>query len=76
MKSQVCFSLIFILLFTQCNWFKDGFTAAEQLPPATQVGANTFGCLLNGKVWLPKGNNSISNYSFSYDPIMQRGYLI
>ena len=27
---------------------------AEKLPPATQKGANTFGFLLNGKVWLPK----------------------
>ena len=24
------------------------------LPPETQVGANTFGCLVNGKAWVPK----------------------
>jgi hypothetical protein len=24
-----------------------------QLPPATQTGANTMGCLVNGKAWLP-----------------------
>ncbi len=25
----------------------------DQLPPITTVGANTFGCLINGNVWLP-----------------------
>src|SRR5579863_10477228 len=29
----------------------------EVLPPATQTGANTFGFLLNGKVWLPQGGS-------------------
>jgi hypothetical protein len=27
----------------------------DELPPITQAGANTFGCLVNGKVWLPGG---------------------
>jgi hypothetical protein len=27
----------------------------DKLPPETQNGNNTFGCLLNGKVWLPEG---------------------
>ncbi len=26
-----------------------------ELPPATQTGANTFGCRLNGELWLPGG---------------------
>ena len=25
------------------------------LPPATQTGANTFGCLVDGKAWVPDG---------------------
>ncbi|MFN3908227.1 MAG: hypothetical protein ACK4JX_04270 [Flavobacterium sp.] len=29
----------------------------DQLPPATQVGANKVGCLVNGEVFLPKGSN-------------------
>ena len=28
-------------------------TELEKLPPATQTGANTFGCLLDGKAFLP-----------------------
>ena len=45
------------------------------LPPATQTGANTFGCLVNGQVWTPKGNNGSSNYSVSYDPTYRKGTL-
>lgn len=27
-----------------------------KLPPATTEGKGTFGCLVNGKAWLPKGD--------------------
>lgn len=34
-----------------------------QLPPATQTGANTFGCLINGKAYMPGGwDGNHSNY--------------
>lgn len=29
-------------------------TELEKLPPITQEGKNTFGCLVNGKAWLPE----------------------
>ncbi len=29
----------------------------DELPPATMTGANTFGCLVNGKVWRPYTEN-------------------
>ena len=42
--------LILIALFTlQCI----KITPAPHLPPITTTGANTFGCLVNGNVWLP-----------------------
>jgi hypothetical protein len=34
-------------------------TPVDQLPPATQVGANKVGCLVNGEVFLPKGSNPL-----------------
>jgi hypothetical protein len=38
----------------------------DQLPPATQTGANTAGCLVDGKAFLPKGyipsGNLVCNY--------------
>jgi hypothetical protein len=48
-------------------------TPVEQLPPATQTGANTFGCLVNGQPWTPRGNNGTSNYSVSYDTGLNGG---
>lgn len=54
------------LLLTQCR--QDDPTPLEQLPPATQTGANTFGCLLNGQAWTPSGNNGTPNFLVTYDP--------
>jgi hypothetical protein len=28
----------------------------EQLPAITQTGANTFGCYVNGEIFLPRGS--------------------
>lgn len=36
------------------------------LPPATQTGENTFGCLVDGKVWLPKGGGFVQTMSCEY----------
>ena len=32
----------------------------EMLPAKTKTGANTFGCLLNGKEWVPTGRGAFS----------------
>lgn len=47
----------------------------QQLPAATQTGANTLGCLVNGQPWTPQGNNGWSNYTVSYDPSFRLGTL-
>jgi len=49
----------------------------EQLPAATMDGSNTFGAMINGKVWLPKGRPSTfqSNFKVTYDPGYQGGTL-
>ncbi|WP_310558993.1 hypothetical protein, partial [Flavobacterium sp.] len=50
-------SILIISTFLSCC-SKDtnviGNPASDQLPPETQTGANTVGCLVNGKVFLPK----------------------
>lgn len=50
---------------------KDGqiFAGKDQLPPETQTGANTVGCLVNGKVYLPsqRGLNSGVNCFYQLD---------
>ena len=56
MKFRNLFILFFapILLFgLQCRKNK---SPEEQLPPETQSGAGTFGCLVNGNAFKPKGS--------------------
>ncbi len=53
-------NLLFLLLafFTLSCCNKDDDkpkTELEKLPPATQTGANTFGCLLDGQAFIPSG---------------------
>jgi hypothetical protein len=54
--------LLLAFLFTtgmQCK--KTGDTVKEDVLPAeTQTGKGTFGCLVNGEVWLPKGKSMMS----------------
>lgn len=52
----------------------------DQLPPETQTGANTFGCLVNGQAFTPKGSSlagSIlqANYQLIYAP-SSTGYIL
>ena len=59
-----------LLLLTQCSKCKNDpqpNDPADQLPPATQTGANTLGCLVNSQPWTPQGNAGTSNYSLYYD---------
>ena len=66
--------LLALLALAQCKKKADP-APVDQLPPATQTGANTFGCLLNGAAYAPKGNNGPSNYTVSYDPTYRAGTL-
>src|SRR6478609_7104865 len=38
----------------------------DKLPPATQTGANTIGCLLDGKVFKPGYYNNSTNCFYQY----------
>ena len=58
----------FVLLISSCKKSKPS-NPIDQLPPETQTGANTFGCLVNGEVFKPGGaqlsGGSLScNYQF------------
>ncbi len=72
-----CLPLLAALLgLSQCH--KNNATPADpagQLPPATQTGANTFGCLVNGKAWTPQGFDGTVNFSVVYDPTYRQGTL-
>lgn len=39
----------------------------EQLPPITTTGAGTFGCKINGKVWVANSNTSWPHIYFAFN---------
>ena len=57
MKKNNTIWLLLLALFSIFAACKKGSTTTtqDQLPPATQTGTNTFGCLVNRKVYIPKG---------------------
>lgn len=56
LKPYTFYLLLSLLLTTSMKCKKDE-TGIEALPPATQEGKNTFGCLVNGEAFTPKGSN-------------------
>lgn len=56
MKAAISFSILlcFLLLSNSCSKQKND----DKLPPATQAGANTFGCFIDGQVWIPTGGGA------------------
>ena len=63
-------------IFAACKKDHPSKTELEKLPPATQTGANTFGCLLNGNLYIPGGGGVFENVlSVQYDPTFQGGNL-
>src|SRR5476651_2014305 len=66
MKSLILICLAYILMSEGCQ--KKPVVDAIGLPPPTQIGANTFGALINGQVFIPQrkfGENG-SPISLSY----------
>jgi hypothetical protein len=60
MKKTILIFLATLLLFS-CSKDSTG-DPTFQLPPETQIGANTFGCLINGKILIPRsGVGSIAS---------------
>lgn len=53
MTPRILLPLCLALLFWGCQ-------PKEPLPRATQFGANTFGCKINGKTYIPDGGGSFS----------------
>jgi hypothetical protein len=73
MRLSLNLLLILSLSLNSCSKQDDCENPVDCLPPATQIGANTAGCLVDGKVLLPKGRSLNSGsvfkaqYSFSFN---------
>jgi len=64
--------LIFVALISNsCSW-KD---VRSELPDATQEGKGTFGCKVDGRVFVPRSSLTRPGISFSYDPTWNGGTL-
>ena len=75
MIPRIPYLLVAALLgLSQCKK-KDDPAPVDQFPPAPQNGANTFGGLVHGQAWMPKGSDGTSNYSVYYDPSYRKGIL-
>lgn len=72
-KSACVFLLLAVALLGQCK--KKDPHPESRLPPATQSGANTFGCLVNGEAWTPQGYTGAPNFNVSYDRSATGGVL-
>jgi hypothetical protein len=64
---------ILLLILTSSTNCKKGSLFGDKLPAATQEGKNTCGFLVNGKVWLPRGDNGFPNLSCLYDETYNGG---
>ena len=56
MKKTTIFLLSVFLSLASCS--KDSSSSGFQLPPETQTGANTFGCIINNQVFYPRDGTS------------------
>ncbi|TYP96485.1 hypothetical protein C7447_10751 [Tenacibaculum adriaticum] len=52
--------LLAAITFFNCS-NNDDPIVQDQLPHITQTGANTFGCIINGEVLIPKNSNGVPN---------------
>jgi hypothetical protein len=77
--SLLLFGSVMLLLSSQCKKSDSSppLTELQKLPAITQGGRNTFGCLINGKAFVPGGGGILANtLSVYYDPTFQGGKLV
>ena len=56
---KIFFYIVIFILLTGCESCDDTInpkTELEKLPPATQTGKSTFGCLVKGKAWITRSS--------------------
>ena len=72
--------LILITTFTLCSCDKDNdkpTNPVSQLPPATQTGENTFGCLINGEPFVVSNTSNENNsYVLNSNTVPKGEYYI
>ncbi|WP_026977447.1 hypothetical protein [Flavobacterium tegetincola] len=72
MKTKILLFLT-ILSLVSCSSDDSSNDPASRLPPETQTGANTFGCIIDGKILLPRSGNT-SQINPLYGARLLRGF--
>ncbi len=71
--------LLLLLIIASTGYWacqKQPQTEEEKLPPATQEGKKTFGCLVDGKAWIAKGSGLIDPaVDVSYNVVLGEIYI-
>ena len=60
-KLKILNLILLCIFLTSCSSNDDssgGNNPVNQLPEATQIGENTFGCLLDGEAFIPGGGTN------------------
>ncbi len=63
-KTKILAGLLIAHVLNSCSLFPE---PEPTLPPETQTGANTFGCLINGKVFQARGGGGYEAISKNFD---------
>ncbi len=58
--------ILMAIIFVSCE--EEEPDPEPALPPITQHGANTLGCYVNGKLWLPRGKYRFPEIKCYYEP--------
>ncbi len=69
MKTTIITFYFLIIALTGCN-NNDEETYNPELPPITQIGANTFGCKINGQIMVPRDSKKdplLGGYPYGVD---------
>ena len=73
MKYIILYACFAMFIGVSCKKNKPK-TELEKLPPITQTGAKTFGCLINGKTYIPGGGGILDRIMIvQYDPTFEQG---
>jgi hypothetical protein len=72
MKLSICLLFLMLLLAVGCRKRKeqDPVLPSPTLLPITAEGKNTFGCMVNGELWLPKGTLTYYYYTWQDFPAL------
>lgn len=65
-----------LLLFSSCDENGSIFNGKDHLPPITNIGANTVGCLVDGKVFLPHQSGINPSVNCFYQIVEEEQYFV